>query len=220
MPKMRRFPENKRDGGRLVATAAVIAGLMMSGCGGESEQAPVSAQGQAAELPPTHTGNPSLDSINGFRRRILTAHRAKIFLNTCVAWPSESGMTVTYNPGVASLKVGSKQEQYYVFEATDSRTATGVIEMNGLGIRDPNALPVIMPRPVADKGAPEGMRDIKLSSKPVTDKNDQLAYLDTATGQPVLDTAIVAVPPNPSIAINDCKDLRDHLPIPGVVAQP
>jgi len=172
---------------------------------------------KSSELPSTHTGDPMLDSLNSFRRDILTDHTAQILLGACVAWPNAAnGLTVTLNPGVASFKKSSgKKINYYVFESPDSRTASGLIEMNGLAVSDPQALTMVRPL----EGIEGGLQR-KLAPKVVTDQNGQMHYEDLQSSQPVLNTALVSGPMTAEHAVNVCLALERQESLPGQQVAP
>jgi hypothetical protein len=213
---------------KVVAGGVVIAALMIAGCGKDSSSSgpeklqPVQLNTKTAELPPTNTDNPSLNSINRFRKDILTQHQARIFLGDCVTWLNGDGFTVTLNPGVGSVKTpAGKNERYYVFEAPDQDTVTGLIEMNGPTLNNPHVFNTVMPTSSIGR-PPEGIQRISLSAEPVVDAgNGQRYFEDTQTGLPVMDTALIPETYNiQQAAINACEALIQHRPVLGQVAQP
>ncbi len=197
----------------LAGAAAATLGLTALVAANANKEESSPAPAKYAELTNTDAGDSSLDSINRFRRQVLVQDKARVMLNTCVAWPSMSGgLTVTLNPGLGLTEDPKGfMDFYYVFSARDKRSNSGLVEMNGPSVQSP--VTSINMAPSNNGINVNEVKTIALSPDPVAGPNGQLSYQEAKTHVPVLDTVIVSGPDTAAHAKSICEDLAAQRPI-------
>lgn len=191
--KLEKLTPSRR--GRL-ATLLVTGSLAITGCGGSSSSAPVEKPVKA---------DPMEKSLNDYGDAVNYKRRARVAMNTCVAWENISGgITVTQNPGVATAKYGNQDYSYFVWSYPDSDKRSPLIQqMDG-------AQTLVTDKGVVYGGGPDGTiltidlenqkgylahaTTRKLSDKPTFADNGQVYFEDVQTGQPVMNTVVTDRP--------------------------
>jgi hypothetical protein len=178
-----------------LAKVGVVAALMLAGCGEPSEPT----------QQPTQPENPSAESLNDYRDRVNFNKKARVVLNSCVAWGNVSGgITVTQNPGIDTVRSGGGTYSYFVFSHPDTDKKFPLIQqMNGPQAKVTENGAVYGGGPsgtllTVDLEKQEGYLahavNRKLSDKPTFADNGQVYHTDAQTGAPVMNTAITDGP--------------------------
>ena len=173
----------------------VVSALILAGCGESSEPAQQSIQAET----------PLSKSLDDYRDKVNFNKKARVALNSCVAWGNVSGgITVTQNPGIDTVRSGGETYSYFVFSYPDSDKKFPLIQQNN----GPQAK-------VAENGAvygggPSGSMlqvdlekqkgylahasNRRLAEDPTFADNGQIYHAVAETGVPVMNTAITDGP--------------------------
>lgn len=197
----------------MTATAAVIGGMLLSDCGGSAKNQPSEA--------PANT-DPIAYSLRQYRDDVYFHRRARVAMNTCVAWSNVSGgITVVENPGVSVEPLTSPEDRshaFFVFDYPDTDGKPPLLQqMNGpqTYVDDKNRV---------FGGGPSGtilsleldksksyfayVTERALGRKPMHANNGQVYYSDKQTGEPVMNTVFTNGPFNSDHVNKVCDQLR------------
>lgn len=195
-----------------LAKVGVVGALMLAGCG-ESSSEPAQR--------PVQTENPMTKSLNEYRDRVNFGKKARVVLNTCVAWGNVGGgMTVTQNPGIDTIRSPQETYSYFVWSYADNdKKFPRIQQMNG-----PQAK--VVENGTVYGGGPSGsilhvdLEKLKsgylahatnrtLADKPTFADNGQAYHTDAETGVPVMNTAVTEGPFTDKNVTEVCSELED-----------
>ncbi len=201
-----------KNGG--LAKAGVVGALMLAGCGEASElaQQPLKAE------------NPLSQSLNDYRDRVNLSKKARVVLNTCVAWGNVSGgITVTRNPGIDTVRSTEGTYSYFVFAYPDNDKKFPLIQQNnGPQARVTENGDVYGGGPSGSlltidlekqKGYLAHATNRALADQPTFADNGQVYHTDAQTGVPVMNTAITDGPFTDKRVNSVCDALKTGAPI-------
>lgn len=197
-----------------LAKVGVAGALVLAGCGEASEPEQQAIQAE----------NPASKSLIQYRDRVNFNKKARVVLNSCVAWGNVSGgITVTQNPGVDTARSGGDTHSYFVFSYPDSDKKFPLLQqMNGPQARVTENGAVYGGGPSGSlltidlkkqKGYLAHATHRKLSDKPTFANNGQIYFEDAQTGQPVMNTVITDGPFTDKRVNVVCDALRENAPI-------
>lgn len=199
-----------------LAKLGVVGALMLAGCG--------EASSQPAEQP-VQAENPLTKSLNDYRDRVNFGKKARVVLNSCVAWSNvDGGITVTQNPGIDTIRSPQGTYSYFVWSyADDDKKFPRIQQMNGAQAR-------VTENGAVYGGGPSGsILQIDLekqegylahaTNRALADKltfadNGQIYHTDAATEEPVMNTAITEGPFTPERVNEVCSDLEQGKFVP------
>lgn len=185
------------------ATGLALAAIALSGCG-KNIKATTATNEQVDPSP--HTA-----AIHKFRQNMTEKGRNMYMMGTCVAWPNQTeGLTITLNPGIAEP---TGEDSYLVFSAFDDTKPSkqDVILMDGPIAGDPSVLTLAF-KPKIEEGFFDNVQ-----GKVKKQKNGQLSYVDTNTGESLANTVVLPkAPPVQEIVESVCTALIKEEKIPEV----
>lgn len=203
---------------KVIATATVIGGLLVSGCGGSA--------GKTTEEQATNPGQELVSSsLNQYRDDVYYRRHARVVMDACASWQNVSGgITVVENPGVVTTHTTKGDYSYLVFSIPDSDRKPPLLQqMNG-------------PQVLADKegrvfgGGPYNVSlniDLeksdsnyayvtrhRLSQHPTRADNGQIYFEDAQSGVPLINSVVTEGPFNQERILQVCHALERNEPVP------
>jgi hypothetical protein len=198
-----------------MAKLLVAGSLAVTGCADSEKPAPPAAVVKPKE--------PLAESLNNYRDGVNFGRKARVVLNSCVAWQNATGITVTQNPGVDTVKLKEGDYSYFVFSAADSDKQFPLIQqMNGpqaLVTKDGQVFgggpagTILNVDLEKQKGYLAHATERKIAPKPTFADNGQIYHTDAATGEPLMNTAVVEGPYTDERVTAVCDALRAAAPI-------
>ncbi len=214
-----RTPElNLRN--KLVATAAVIGGLLVSGCGEEEP----TAQRPVAEVDPVAA------SLKQYRDDVNYRRHARVAMNTCAGWQNISGgVTIVENPGIVTAQTPEGPYSYLIFSVPDSdQKPPALQQMNGPQIYVDEKNRVFGGGPYAVKLSIDLEKsdsyyahatERALTQKPTEADNGQIYFRDQETGVHLMNSIVTDGPFSDERVWQACQALGKDQPVASLIAK-
>ncbi|HET7672991.1 MAG TPA: hypothetical protein VFK11_00570 [Candidatus Saccharimonadales bacterium] len=194
-----------------LATLGAVGALMLAGCGETSSQ--------PAEQP-APVENPMTKSLNDYRDRVNFGKKARVVLNSCVAWSNQAdAITVTQNPGIDTVRYDGQTYSYFVWSyADDDKKFPRIQQMDGAQAKVTENGAVYGGGPYGailqidlekQKGYLAHATNRALDEKPTFADNGQIYHTDAETGVPVMNTVITEGPLTENRVNEVCTELDE-----------